>query len=870
MKHQTIKLLISICAYCTCTFAIWAQYAPPVRTMSIPPTTDKIVFDGIDNESSYGQAQTMTVFNSAGYTGEEDFSGYFKVCWDTRFLYFFANITDDVNHSLPNYEGASSWMFDNIEIYLDIDTAGTWDYYTDYTVQLRYDRGWNMVLWPGRAKAGDYFCQLIDKADSSGWILETAIPWTCVLPTGSLPEDINEFLKKPIGFDVAFSDSDGSDPINGMRDVMSAWDSDGPDDNMDMTEDNAWNNRKVFGIVEFLGNPLPAPTDTPPPPPPAPPFITPVPDPPPAGEIVNYVQPIATMSIPATIDTINFDGIDNELSYSDAKALTTFNNTGVNGDDDFSGFFKVCWDNNYLYLFAKITDDINHSNLKGGNDWEFDNIEVHIDLDTNSAGTYYDENAIQIRLNRGWQRVSWTGRATADDFYYYSATTPENDGWVVETAIPWISALPSGSLPEDILEYIGNSMGFDVMGADSDGDDPFYGARDGHSAWDMDDPSSFDDRTEDNAWNNTRVFGIVELLGNPIISPPSPPPAPPPPVPQPEPEPVNPPATGDNFITPIRSMYIPESADSMSMDGIAIESSYSEAQTMEVFNGTGLDGTPDDFDGTFKVCWDYSYLYFFADITDDINHSVLDENNVWTFDNIELYLDLAIDSVYTSYDDNAIQIRFNRGIDYVIWPGRATQEEYIYYWSNKPDNKGWIVEAAVPWTAVLPEGKDSEDIADYIANNMGFDVIFSDSDGDDPNFGMRDVGIAWDMDDPSTPEDRTEDNAWNNTHVFGVINLLSDISLPEYRAGYVDIKPALTTDDVKVYPNPTSGTITLENLDDVKTIEILNVLGRKIQKIEVSDKKMVLNLTEFSKEGVLIVRFMFDNGSVATHKLILK
>jgi hypothetical protein len=873
MKHQSIKFLITICATFICTYYVWTQYAPPVRIMSIPPTIDKIVFDGIDNESSYGQAQTVTIFNPTGYSGENDFSGYFKVCWDTRFLYFYANITDDVDHSFPNADVYDTWMYDNIEIYLDLDTTGSESFYTDHTIQLRYNRGWNRVMWSGRADGADYFCYLKNKPDSTGWVLETGIPWSCVLPTGSLPQDINEFLENFIGFDACFSDSDGENPLMGMRDVMAAWDSDDPDTYDDRTEDNAWNNRKVFGIVKFLGEPLPAPIDTPPPPPPPPPFITPPPLPPPVGEIVNYVQPIATMTIPATIDTINFDGIDNELSYGAAQTLTTFNNTGVNGPDDFSGYFKVCWDSTYLYFFANITDDVDHSNLNGGNDWEFDNMEIFIDLDTTSVGTYYDDNTSQIRLNRGWQRVSYAGRATADNFYYYSANKPDNEGWIVETAIPWISALPSGSLPEDILEYIGNSMGFDVMGADSDGEDPFYGMRDGQSAWDMDDPSTIDDRTEDNAWNNTRVFGIIELLGNPIISPPTPPPAPPPPVPDPEPPtPPAPPATGDNFVNPIRSMHIPQTIDSMSMDGIASENSYSDAQTLEVFNGTGLDGTPDDFDGIFKVCWDYRYLYFFADITDDINHSVLDENNVWMFDNIELYLDLAIDSSSTWYDDNAIQIRFNRGIDYVIWPGRSAREEYIYYWKNKPDSTGWIVETAVPWTTALPEGKSSEDIADYIHNNMGFDVIISDSDGDDPNYGMRDAGIAWDMDDPDNELDRTEDNAWNNTHVFGVVNLLSDLTLPEYRTvnDYSNIDPVPVKDRVQAYPNPTSGDICFENLNDVTTIEILNILGQKIQRIEVTDKQMNLNLTLFSKEGVLITRYIFKDGSSATLKLILK
>ena len=78
MKHQYSKFILTICAWFICTTFLLAQYITPVRTMSIPPTIDKIIFDGVDNESSYSAAQTLTMFNSSGYSGIQDFGGYFK------------------------------------------------------------------------------------------------------------------------------------------------------------------------------------------------------------------------------------------------------------------------------------------------------------------------------------------------------------------------------------------------------------------------------------------------------------------------------------------------------------------------------------------------------------------------------------------------------------------------------------------------------------------------------------------------------------------------------------------------------------------------------------------------------------------------
>jgi hypothetical protein len=227
------------------------------------------------------------------------------------------------------------------------------------------------------------------------------------------------------------------------------------------------------------------------------------------------VQPVRTMIVPFAIPAPTIDGTGDDI-YSDVQTTNIFNSTGLEGDADFSASFMVCFDPDYLYLYAEITDDVDESYSWGvGNSWEFDNIELFLQLDTNTVTTSYGANTVQLRICRGLDSVETPGRAARSDYIYYMEANAIG-GWLCEVAIPWTAVLASGSDPEDIIKYsCGPSIGFDFSGADSDNtdDDPAIGNRDVQSAWDDDDPSDVADRTEDNAWNNTSVFGYAWLCG---------------------------------------------------------------------------------------------------------------------------------------------------------------------------------------------------------------------------------------------------------------------------------------------------------------------------------------------------------------------
>jgi len=225
------------------------------------------------------------------------------------------------------------------------------------------------------------------------------------------------------------------------------------------------------------------------------------------------VQPVRTMDVPPAIPALTIDGIADDV-YSEVQTTHIFNSTGLEGDADFSASFQLCWDPWYLYVYAEITDDVNESySWEVGNAWEFDNIELFLQLDTNTVTTSYSPTTVQLRICRGLDSVETPGHAKRSDFIYYMEGAAAG-GWICEVAIPWTAVLGSGSDPEDIWEYeCGKAIGFDFSGADSDNTDgnPAVGNRDVQSAWDDDDPNDENDRTEDGAWNNTSVFGYVGL-----------------------------------------------------------------------------------------------------------------------------------------------------------------------------------------------------------------------------------------------------------------------------------------------------------------------------------------------------------------------
>lgn len=161
----------------------------------------------------------------------------------------------------------------------------------------------------------------------------------------------------------------------------------------------------------------------------------------------------------------------------------------VSSDSDCSASFKTLCDKNNLYVLVDVTDD----ELCNDSDefWFDDGVEIFIDADHSRSGGY-DDNDYQYFFV--WDATSPTmgkgGQEQTDGTEYKFART--DNGYRLEVRFPWgtLKAKPSP----------GRSIGFDVQVNDDDGG----GQRDSKLAWNA---------KEDDAWQNTRAFGVAQPLG---------------------------------------------------------------------------------------------------------------------------------------------------------------------------------------------------------------------------------------------------------------------------------------------------------------------------------------------------------------------
>jgi hypothetical protein len=246
MKKPVPNLSLIALGLALCTGSAFATPVQPYRSMEVfyawpaPPDLDGVVDDAYSAEQS---TDWMYPDQQASYGGPSDFTAVFHLCYDWEYLYMIAIITDDVEEDYDwNY--SDPWMFDNVELFLQLDTNTTYTAYDSLTVQLRICRGLDSVQEPGRAARSD-FGYYMEPQSETGWIVETAIPWTCAMGGSMDPGDFD--LCPAIGFDFSGADSDDTDgnPAIGNRDYQTAWDLDGQDG----TEDQAWQNVTVFGYI---------------------------------------------------------------------------------------------------------------------------------------------------------------------------------------------------------------------------------------------------------------------------------------------------------------------------------------------------------------------------------------------------------------------------------------------------------------------------------------------------------------------------------------------------------------------------------------------------------------------------------------------
>ncbi|MDB9961509.1 spondin domain-containing protein [Oceanihabitans sp.] len=91
-----------------------------------------------------------------------------------------------------------------------------------------------------------------------------------------------------------------------------------------------------------------------------------------------------------------------------------------------------------------------------------------------------------------------------------------------------------------------------------------------------------------------------------------------------------------------------------------------------------------------------------------------------------------------------------------------------------------------------------------------------------------------------------------------------------YLTSTLSIEESNRIENVKIYPNPSQGNVSISNAKDLETIEIYNILGRLVKRISVDqDTTLDLNLSNLSK-GMYLIKVTDLNASTKSQKLILK
>lgn len=118
-----------------------------------------------------------------------------------------------------------------------------------------------------------------------------------------------------------------------------------------------------------------------------------------------------------------------------------------NGNDDLSSTLMIGWDDYYLYLAARVKDDIYVQKASGKNLFKGDSIELL--LDVNVSRDYNDHNLsgddYQIGISPGQSTPSddietylWYPASKAGEYQTIKAAAlPTDDGYRIEAKIPW-------------------------------------------------------------------------------------------------------------------------------------------------------------------------------------------------------------------------------------------------------------------------------------------------------------------------------------------------------------------------------------------------------------------------------------------------
>ncbi len=388
-----------------------------------------------------------------------DLSIAYQLTWDNTNLYIHIEVTDS---ALVNNSDADIWEDDGIELYLDggNEKATSYDV-NDHQFVFRYND--NTIYHLSAGATNPVGVTAAQGTIPGGYTKEIAVAWSLL---GVTPTNGTQ-----IGLDIHVNDDDDG----GARDQKVA---------TFATTDNAWQDPSIFGTYELSANCvacLPAGTscdDN------DPNTTNDQED----GNCNCIGTPIVTGIAVCEANTPpSIDGLGKDWNQTRHTLNNNVNGT-IASPADLSGEFQVSWDNDYLYIFGQVKDDvlINDSQAEP---YEDDLFEVYID-GGNEKATSYDVNDHQLMFRVQDQVVHYWSAQLTDPAGVDFTRVIVPGGYDIEIRIDWnfIGTTPSHA----------KDIGLDIHLVDDDDG----GTKDKKLTWHA---------TIDEAWNNPSLFNTVAL-----------------------------------------------------------------------------------------------------------------------------------------------------------------------------------------------------------------------------------------------------------------------------------------------------------------------------------------------------------------------
>jgi len=573
----------------------------------------------------------------------------------------------------------------------------------------------------------------------------------------------------------------------------------------------------------------------------------------------QHVLPVKVFGpIPLLSGSLSIDGYDNEPDWSPTSAVSElFNSTGWSGTSDLSADVRLCYDKNNLYVFIKVNDDIAYNFGDGTSSyyWDYDNVEIFLDMDTTTTDAYgyYGNDALQIRYNRGVDgTVTGHSHRTGADYLNF-VIIDNGDSWQVETAIPWTGIVPEGTLINDIWDSLNiNALGFDLQIADNDGS-----GRDAQLAWDADYEGSGDE--EDDAWENTNLLGIIELIAKPTI--------------------------GDNYLNRDLIGYYPFNGNANDMspfkkDGIVVGATLTSDRNGNLNSAYYFDGIDDYImiDDSLLISNTFTISFWANSEKTTGNSTILCDGSESVSGN-DFEIDFIGNDIGIRADKNAI---LNHKDDVI---SELQNLDLVKNWVHVV----WVMDPTC--SKIFVNG-----IQKAVINEAGSNIGYHDGYA---LIGARKVLSNMDyffngkIDDLLFYNNRcltqSEIDAlyngnvyfetitvYDTIHVFDTVKVYKNISVTDTLIINVAISEVNSVIDnqLKVYPNPAKDKIFIntgtyyDKMIDY-TVKIMSTSGAVIFESDITDQLFEININDFGKNGLYFIQIIDNNKQIIEIKKIV-